>query len=76
MRTDESHLRKGVGVALLEHIIEVATRRGYRRLSLETSSGEAFEPALMLYRRYGFRNGDAFADYTQSEFCQFLHLDL
>lgn len=76
MRTDAAHLRKGVGAALLEHIIEVATQRGYRRLSLETGSGEAFEAALLLYRRYGFRNGDAFGDYAQSEFCQFLHLDL
>lgn len=76
MRTDAAHLRKGVGAALLEHIIGVAEKRGYRRLSLETGSGESFEPALSLYRRHGFRNGGAFADYTHSDFNQFLHLDL
>ncbi len=76
MRTDAAHSRKGVGTALLEHVLDVAGRRGYRRLSLETGSGEAFEPALSLYRRYGFRNGPAFGDYTQSEFNQFLHLNL
>lgn len=76
MRTHLDHLRKGVAAALLEHIIAEAQQRGYRRLSLETGSGEAFEPALALYRKRGFENGPAFADYTQSDFNQFLHLDL
>jgi putative acetyltransferase len=47
-----------------------------RRLSLETGSGEAFEPALALYRRRGFTDGPAFADYVASDFNQFLHLEL
>jgi putative acetyltransferase len=76
MRTSPEHLRKGVGAAMLRHIIEAAQSQGYTRLSLETGSGDAFEPALALYRKHGFKNGDAFADYVHSAFCQFLHLDL
>ena len=76
MRTHPDHLRKGVAAALLEHIIGEARKRGLSRLSLETGSGPAFEPALALYRRRGFADGEAFADYTKSEFCQFLHLEL
>ena len=76
MRTDPAHLRRGVAAALLEHIIGEARGRGVARLSLETGSGEAFEPALALYRRRGFRDGGAFADYEASAFNQFLHLDL
>lgn len=76
MRTHEAHLRKGVAAALLEHMIAEAKRRGYRRLSLETGSGPAFDAALTLYRRYGFAGGPAFGDYEKSEFNQFLHLDL
>jgi putative acetyltransferase len=53
-----------------------ARRRGYARLSLETGSGPAFEPALELYRKYGFTEGDAFDDYEKSPFNRFLHLDL
>ena len=76
MRTAVAHLRKGVARALLEHVIAVARSRGYTRLCLETGSSPAFEPALALYRRHGFVNGEAFADYRKSDFNQFLHLDL
>ena len=76
MRTADAHLRKGVGAAILDHIIAEALRRGYKRLSLETGSGTAFEPALELYRKYGFIEGGAFDGYEKSPFNQFLHLDL
>ncbi len=76
MRTHPDYLRCGVAAALLEHIIAEAKGRGWMRLSRETGSGPAFDPALALYRRRGFRNGDAFADYVPSPFNQFLHLDL
>src|SRR3954462_7211548 len=76
MRTADAHLRRGVAAAILEHIIGVARQRGYSRLSLETGSGPAFEPALRLYRKYGFVNGQAFGDYEASPFNQFLHLDV
>ncbi len=76
MRTDPRHVRKGVATALLEHIIGEARRRGLRRLSLETGSSPAFEPALALYRKRGFMDGKAFAAYRPSGFSQFLHLIL
>jgi putative acetyltransferase len=69
-------LREGVAKALLDHILCVARARGYRRLSLETGSGEGFEPALALYRKNGFINGEAFGGYDATSFNQFLHLDL
>jgi putative acetyltransferase len=74
MRTHPDHLRSGVAAALLEHIIGVARKRNYSRLSLETGSGPAFDPALALYRRRGFVDGEAFSDYEASAFNQFLHL--
>jgi GrpB-like predicted nucleotidyltransferase (UPF0157 family) len=43
---------------------------------LETGSGPAFEPALKLYRKYGFIDGPPFDGYARSPFNQFLHLDL
>ncbi len=76
MRTHPQHLRRGAAAQMLEHIIGVARARGMQRLSLETGSGAAFEPALALYRRRGFVAGGAFGDYTASGFNQFLHLAL
>jgi putative acetyltransferase len=76
MRTHPEFLRRGVASALLEHIISAAKAKGMKRLSLETGSGFYFEPALSLYRRRGFVDGDEFADYRRTAFNQFLHLNL
>ena len=76
MRTHPDFLRRGAAAALLEHLIAEARARGLRRLSLETGSGPAFEPALALYRRRGFVDGEPFGDYARSAFNQFLHLTL
>ena len=76
MRTHPDHLRRGVAAALLDHVVAEARRRGLVRLSLETGRGEAFEPALALYRSRGFASGDAFATYVADAFSQFMHLDL
>ena len=76
MRVAPQHLGQGYGEQMLRHILAEARGRGYTRLSLETGSGETFEPALRLYRKHGFQNGGAFADYEKSAFNQFLHLDL
>jgi putative acetyltransferase len=56
MRTVSAYLRKGVATKMLQHIIEEAKRRGYRRLSLETGSTEPFEPARRLYASFGFKD--------------------
>ncbi len=76
MRTHPDVLRRGVAAALLERIIAEARRHRLRRLSLETGSGPAFEPALALYRRRGFVAGGAFGTYVPSAFSQLLHLEL
>lgn len=76
MRTDPQHLRKGVAASLLEHIVAEARSRGLGRLSLETGRGPAFDPALALYRKRGFTDGEPFGDYERSDFNQFLYLPL
>lgn len=76
MRTASTHLRQGVAAAMLHHMINVAEQRGYRRLSLETGSGEAFEPAHALYRKFGFERCDAFADYIGDSFSVFMTLEI
>jgi putative acetyltransferase len=76
MRTAAAQLRKGVGAAMLEHIIDVAHRRGYSRLSLETGSGPGFDAALALYEKFGFEYCGPFADYRDDPFSRFMTLEL
>lgn len=72
MRTASAHLRKGVGAALLEHLVAEARRRGYERLSLETGSGPGFEAAHALFRKFGFVECGPFADYREDPFSRFM----
>ena len=76
MRTHPSFLRRGVGATLLSHLIQLACQRGFSRLSLETGTTVEYEPALALYKKHRFINGDIFGDYRPSPYNQFLHLDL
>lgn len=75
MRTATPHLRKGAAAAILNHILEEAGRRSYRRLSLETGSGEAFAPAQSLYTRFGFQLCGPFADYVLDPYSVFMTLE-
>lgn len=76
MRTSSLHLKKGVAKRLLEHIIEEAKRRGYRRLSLETGSMDAFEPAKRLYVSFGFQYCKPFSDYNEDPNSVFMTKEL
>jgi len=76
MRTASRHLRKGVAITLLHYLIAEAARRGYRRLSLETGSMAAFEPARQLYTRAGFTYCGPFADYVEDPNSVFMTKEL
>jgi len=65
MRTASNHRRKGVAARMVEHILEKARRRNYRRVSLETGSMDAFIPARTLYAKFGFEECGPFADYVE-----------
>ena len=72
MRTASTHRRKGVARAMLQHIIVEARKRSYARLSLETGSMPAFEPARSLYESFGFTCCSPFADYLEDPNSVFL----
>jgi len=76
MHTAESMRRKGVGSAILRHIIAVARSRGMSRLSLETGSWPYFAPARVLYARHGFVECPPFGDYKPDPNSVFMTLAL
>lgn len=63
MHTAQVARRRGVGSAMLTHIIATSRARGLKRLSLETGSFGYFEPAMALYKAHGFIECLPFGDY-------------
>ena len=76
MRVAQTHLRRGIARKLLQHLIEEAKRRGYRRLSLETGSMPYFEPARSLYRQAGFHECGAFTGYRPDPNSTFFTMEI
>jgi putative acetyltransferase len=76
MRTSAAHRRNGVANAVLSHIAGEARARSYARLSLETGSLRAFEPAQRLYAGYGFTYCGPFGDYVEDPNSVFMTLVL
>src|SRR4051812_12661214 len=66
MHTDVSARGRGVGRALLNHLINVGIARGYLRISLETGTGVEFAPARTLYSGAGFVVCAPFGEYPHS----------
>lgn len=76
MRTAPKYRGQGVGKLMLHHILDEARNRGYTRLSLETGSMAAFEPARRLYASHGFTLCGPFADYTLDPNSLFMTIEL
>jgi putative acetyltransferase len=71
MRTADTALGRGVGKAMLDHIVATARRDGMTRLSLETGSTEQFAAANRLYEREGFERCGPFGGYYDTPFTRF-----
>jgi putative acetyltransferase len=76
MHTAEAARGRGVGSALLRHIVGAARAAGMRRLSLETGSWAYFLPARALYARHGFVECEPFGDYAEDPNSVFMTLRL
>lgn len=76
MHTAAEARGRGIGRAMLTHLISVARLRGYTRLSLETGSLAAFAPARGLYEAAGFRPCGPFGNYTSSPNSTFMTLEV
>jgi putative acetyltransferase len=76
MHTTAAARGRGVGRAMLAHLLDVARARGYRRVSLETGTMAAFAPARSLYESAGFTSCEPFGDYKRTEDNCFMTLAL
>ena len=76
MHTAQAARGRGLGRAMLRHLLGVARERGVRRVSLETGTVPAFAPARALYASAGFRPCGPFGDYQPMDTSTFMTLDL
>lgn len=76
MHTRQTRRGKGVGRALVHHVLAFARDAGYTRVSLETGTSEHFLPARTLYEHTGFEPCGAFGDYAPSPYNTFMTLRL
>ena len=76
MRVADAFRGKGIGRAILEHLVAEARARGMTSLWLETGSAEAFTPALRLYETAGFRRCGPFEGYVEDPFSVFMTREL
>ena len=67
MHTAAAARGRGVGRAILHHLLGVARAEGVRRVSLETGTMAEFAPARALYESAGFTACGPFADYRPSD---------
>ncbi|HXW46716.1 MAG TPA: GNAT family N-acetyltransferase [Streptosporangiaceae bacterium] len=65
---------RGIGRAMIGHLIGVGRDRGYDRISLETGSMAAFAPARALYASAGFTECAPFGAYPASPTSTFMTL--
>ena len=77
MHTIEAARRRGVGRAMVDRLLSVATDRNCQRVSLETGTMDAFAPARSLYTKAGFAPCEPFGDYcfSPSSACMTINLD-
>ena len=76
MHTVAAARGRGIGRAMVAHLIGVAREHGYRRVSLETGSMDEFAPARALYASAGFSPCAPFGDYVPSRNSTFMTMVL
>jgi putative acetyltransferase len=72
MRVADAFLGRGVGRAILDHILAQARALGITRVWLETGSAAAFTPAISLYESAGFTRCGPFEGYVDNGFSVFM----
>jgi len=76
MHTSTAARGRGVGRAMVDHLLAVAADRGYQRVSLETGTIDAFAPARSLYTKIGFEPCAPFGEYTVNPHSACMTIDL
>ena len=76
MHTVSAARGRGVGRAILDHLLATARQRGYSFVSLETGTMDAYAAARSLYESAGFKVTPPFGDYWANDYSVCMSLEL
>jgi len=63
IRVADKFRKQKIGQKIVSHLIDRSKQLGFKKLSVETGSGEFFAPARKLFKSFGFETCKPFAHY-------------
>ena len=76
IRVKDQHRGKKLGEKVITYLIHKAKKEGIEKLCIETGAGEFFEPARKLFKKFGFKTCEPFADYKNDPNSCYFDLDI
>ena len=65
IRVADKFRKMKIGQKIISHLIDRSKQLGFKKLSVETGSGEFFAPARKLFESFGFKACKPFAHYKE-----------
>ena len=65
IRIVDKFRKNGLGVKIINHLINEAKRLDIKKISVETGTGDFFSPARKLFKKCGFKSCKPFAHYKE-----------
>ena len=68
--------KNGLGIKIINHLINKAKKLNIKKISVETGSGDFFSPARKLFKKCGFESCRPFAHYKEDPNSCYFSIDL
>ena len=76
IRIADSFRKNGLGVKIIDHLINEAKKLNIKKISIETGSGDFFLSARKLFQKCGFKSCKPFAHYKEDPNSCYFTLDI
>jgi len=76
IRIADKFRKNGLGIKIIEHLINEAKKLNIKKISVETGSGEFFSSARKLFKKFGFESCKPFAHYKEDPNSCYFSLDI
>ena len=76
IRIADKFRKNGLGIKIINHLINEAKKLNIKKISVETGSGDFFLPARKLFKNCGFETCKPFAHYKEDPNSCYFSLDI